>query len=163
MGISPVVTGTQGIELGINQMKSVWKEGACHSFRSSFHVWWRVRAWSQDTTDVIYAEDEEVFRETAVRELLKLGFLRPWGMRWVTVTHLAPTRLEMTWTLFKVWTVTQMLCLFCIVVAENPDAQETLHEASTIWQHPAFARYPGSCLKDAFEIVLILSYCSLDT
>ena len=31
---------------------------------------------STDTTDVIYAEDEEVFRETAVRELLKLGFLR---------------------------------------------------------------------------------------
>lgn len=31
---------------------------------------------TQDTTDVIYAEDEEVFRETAVRELLKLGFLR---------------------------------------------------------------------------------------
>lgn len=31
---------------------------------------------SPDTTDVIYAEDEEVFRETAVRELLKLGFLR---------------------------------------------------------------------------------------
>ncbi|CAJ1435123.1 unnamed protein product [Effrenium voratum] len=29
-----------------------------------------------DTTDVIYAEDEEVFRETAVRELLKVGFLR---------------------------------------------------------------------------------------
>ena len=25
---------------------------------------------------MIYAEDEEVFRETAVRELLKLGFLR---------------------------------------------------------------------------------------
>lgn len=31
---------------------------------------------SPDTTDVIYAEDEEVFRETSVRELLKLGFLR---------------------------------------------------------------------------------------
>ncbi|OLP97939.1 hypothetical protein AK812_SmicGene19670 [Symbiodinium microadriaticum] len=31
---------------------------------------------SPDTTDVIYAEDEEVFRETAVRELLKVGFLR---------------------------------------------------------------------------------------
>lgn len=29
-----------------------------------------------DTIDVIYAEDEEVFRETAVRELLKVGFLR---------------------------------------------------------------------------------------
>mmetsp|Transcript_24572 Transcript_24572/g.70654 ORF Transcript_24572/g.70654 Transcript_24572/m.70654 type:complete len:370 (+) Transcript_24572:95-1204(+) len=27
--------------------------------------------------DVIYAEDEEVFRETAVRELLKVGFQRP--------------------------------------------------------------------------------------
>ena len=37
---------------------------------------------SQDTTDVIYAEDEEVFRETAVRELLKLGFLRP-VIRWM--------------------------------------------------------------------------------
>jgi len=31
---------------------------------------------STETTDVIYAEDEEVFRETAVRELLKVGFLR---------------------------------------------------------------------------------------
>eukprot|EP00933_Yihiella_yeosuensis_P041527 TRINITY_DN3590_c3_g1_i1.p1 TRINITY_DN3590_c3_g1~~TRINITY_DN3590_c3_g1_i1.p1 ORF type:complete len:393 (+),score=60.92 TRINITY_DN3590_c3_g1_i1:71-1180(+) len=31
---------------------------------------------SPDTTDVIYAEDEEVFRETAVRELLKCGYLR---------------------------------------------------------------------------------------
>jgi len=29
-----------------------------------------------DTTDVIYAEDEEVFREMAIRELLKIGFLR---------------------------------------------------------------------------------------
>jgi hypothetical protein len=42
---------------------------------------WRVLS-SQDTTDVIYAEDEEVFRETAVRELLKLGFLRP-VIRWM--------------------------------------------------------------------------------
>lgn len=32
--------------------------------------------FAEDTTDVIYAEDEEVFRETAVRELLKVGFLR---------------------------------------------------------------------------------------
>ena len=31
---------------------------------------------SPDTTDVIYAEDEDVFRETAVSELLKVGFLR---------------------------------------------------------------------------------------
>ena len=31
----------------------------------------------EDTIDVVYAEDEEVFRETAVRELLKVGFLRP--------------------------------------------------------------------------------------
>lgn len=31
---------------------------------------------SPATTDVIYAEDEEVFRETAIRELLKVGYLR---------------------------------------------------------------------------------------
>ena len=44
---------------------------------------------------MIYAEDEEVFRETAVRELLKLGFLRQdrmlaavGGERWVTFSDL---------------------------------------------------------------------------
>lgn len=34
---------------------------------------------AEDTTDVIYAEDEDVFRETAVSELLKVGFLRLGG------------------------------------------------------------------------------------